>query len=207
MAYDAQDQWKPEDDSVKKQITGMMSSDSPYMKAARNKGHQFANQRGMMNSSIAGQAAEAAAINAALPIAQQDASQIAAKNSADLGFKHQQSLNTQTQGHQMEQIDKEDSIRKDLLKIRETGLKDRFVIEQDTKLQMTDMENAQKKQDSITESLRNMGQQLSQDEQKILVTEHMSEDDRAAALTEVRDIHRQTVDLITSANGIQLDWD
>ena len=62
---------------VSGRLTGLLASDSPYLERARTRGRQFANRRGLLNSSIAAGAAEASAIDAALPIAQGDA-QIAA---------------------------------------------------------------------------------------------------------------------------------
>ena len=52
----------------------LLQSDSPYIQRARTKAKQYANRRGLMNSSIAAGAGETAAIDAALPIAQADAS-------------------------------------------------------------------------------------------------------------------------------------
>jgi len=51
-------------------ITGLLSQDSPYMERARTSGKQYANERGMLNTTMGAQAAEAAAIDAAMPIVQ-----------------------------------------------------------------------------------------------------------------------------------------
>ena len=60
-------------DTVQGQITGLLDSDSQYMTRARARGTNVANSRGLLNSSLAAGASEASAIDAALPIAQQDA--------------------------------------------------------------------------------------------------------------------------------------
>lgn len=70
--------------SVADQLTGLLASDSPYMKLARAAGERTAHRRGMQNSSLAAGASEAAAIAAAAPIASQDASQIHARNQTEL---------------------------------------------------------------------------------------------------------------------------
>ena len=54
-------------------LQGLLASDSPYLAQARKSGERYANRRGLLNSSIAGQASEQEAIQAALPIAQADA--------------------------------------------------------------------------------------------------------------------------------------
>lgn len=61
-------------DLVQTQLNTILASDSPYIVAARQKGREFAAKRGLLNSSIAAGASQTAAIQAALPIARQDAS-------------------------------------------------------------------------------------------------------------------------------------
>ena len=60
-------------DSVSGQLEKILSKDSPVMTRARAGAMQSANSRGLLNSSMAAGAGEAAVIDAALPIAQQDA--------------------------------------------------------------------------------------------------------------------------------------
>lgn len=60
-------------DTVQGQLNSMLSSNSPLMKRAATQGKQFANQRGLLNSSMAAGAAQGAMIDAAMPAAQQDA--------------------------------------------------------------------------------------------------------------------------------------
>lgn len=58
---------------VEKRMLGLLDQNNDYMRNANTKGLQYANQRGLINSSIAAGAARQAALEAALPIAQQDA--------------------------------------------------------------------------------------------------------------------------------------
>ena len=60
-------------DTVAGQITGILDDNSKYIQRARAQGTSYAASRGLLNTSIAAGATEAAAIDAALPIAQQDA--------------------------------------------------------------------------------------------------------------------------------------
>jgi hypothetical protein len=71
-------------DTVASHLQGLLSSDSPYIKSARSSAQQQANQRGLLNSTMAATAGEKAAIESALPIATQDA-----------GYFQQRGLNTQ----------------------------------------------------------------------------------------------------------------
>jgi hypothetical protein len=65
-------------ETVAGQLNTLLSSESPYVKLARSKALETANQRGLLNTSIAAGAGEKAAIESALPIAQQDAQTYAA---------------------------------------------------------------------------------------------------------------------------------
>jgi hypothetical protein len=61
-------------DTVAEQLDRLLKSDSPYLEQARIGAIEQANARGLLNSSLAAGAGEAAAIRAALPIVTQDAS-------------------------------------------------------------------------------------------------------------------------------------
>lgn len=56
------------------QLNNLLAGDSPYIAQARARAAQQSNARGLINSTMGAQAGEAAAINAAMPIAQSDAS-------------------------------------------------------------------------------------------------------------------------------------
>jgi hypothetical protein len=58
---------------VEDRLTGLLSGESKYVEAARTQAQNFANQRGLLNTTMAATAGEKAAIGAALPIASQDA--------------------------------------------------------------------------------------------------------------------------------------
>ena len=63
----------PIKETVQGQMEGIMKSDSPLVTGARTGANQQMNSRGLLNSSLAIQASDQAAYNAALPIAQADA--------------------------------------------------------------------------------------------------------------------------------------
>lgn len=85
MAVDANGNYVLEDDSVANRVAKITSGGSDMMKMARTQGMQAANRRGLGNSTMAIGAAEASALNAAVPIASQEASQVAQRNIAGLG--------------------------------------------------------------------------------------------------------------------------
>lgn len=61
-------------DTVSGQLDAMLGKDSSYINRARAGATQYANSRGLVNSLMAAGAGEGAAIDAAMPIASQDAS-------------------------------------------------------------------------------------------------------------------------------------
>lgn len=89
-----------DDASVANQLTGLLAKDSPYLTLARQSGLRTASRRGLLNSSIAAGASEAAAIAAAAPIASQDAAQIHQRNQVRLEAWNQLRNATTVQGMQ-----------------------------------------------------------------------------------------------------------
>lgn len=85
MGYDANGNWTQEDDSVTNRVTGLLAQNSPLMQQAKTRAKQSANRRGLLNSSMAVGAGQQATLNAALPIASQEANQAHAKNLAAQG--------------------------------------------------------------------------------------------------------------------------
>lgn len=63
---------KPEE-LASNQLQGLLAKDSPLMEMSKTQGKQFAASRGLLNTSIAGEAAQNAMIQNAMPIAIQDA--------------------------------------------------------------------------------------------------------------------------------------
>lgn len=61
--------------SVSEIASGIMGQDSPLMERAATEGRQFANRRGLLNSTLAAQASQGAVLDRVLPMAQQEAAQ------------------------------------------------------------------------------------------------------------------------------------
>jgi len=81
----------PAKETVAGQMTGLLSSNNPYIAEGRQRGVEMANQRGLLNSSISAGAAEREGIKAAMPIATQDAATYFQQGRAnqDIGAKTQ----------------------------------------------------------------------------------------------------------------------
>lgn len=86
--YQADERQVDSKSTVAGQMEGLLSKDSAYMKRAETKGLQQANKRGILNSDFAVSAAHGAAIDAALPIAQQDASTFNNQSLTNQGYSN-----------------------------------------------------------------------------------------------------------------------
>lgn len=97
------------------QLDDMLASNSPLMQRAAMQGRQYANSRGLLNSSMAAEAAQGAMIDRATPIAQQDASTYFKNNQANadrsqqaymanLNYQNQRGLNEQGYGFEIGRI-------------------------------------------------------------------------------------------------------
>jgi len=84
---DVQGQVNPES-TVEGRLSGLLSQNNDYIKRARTEAEQFANRRGMLNTSMAAGAAEGAAIDRALPIAQQDAASFLKQQFINQGYSN-----------------------------------------------------------------------------------------------------------------------
>lgn len=81
--------WQEQDADVAKQVAGVIDVNSPLMKRAATRGVQFASQRGLANSTMAGEAAQRAVLDVAVPIGSQNAAQINQRNVNSQGFQQE----------------------------------------------------------------------------------------------------------------------
>ena len=75
--------------TVEGRLSGLLSQQSPYMDRARQEGVKAANRRGLLNTSMAVGASQGAAIDRALPIAQQDAATFAEQQFRNQGYSNE----------------------------------------------------------------------------------------------------------------------
>lgn len=86
-----------ENELVAGQLDKLLSSENPIMQRARARAAETANERGLINSSFAAQAGEAAVIDAAMPIATADAGTYGRQAMANQGYENQ-ALSEKRQG-------------------------------------------------------------------------------------------------------------
>ncbi len=81
----------PEKQTVSGQLKSILSQGNPYIERAQSGAMDYANSRGLVNSTMAAQAGQAAAIDAALPIANADAGIYNTAELANVGEKNKAS--------------------------------------------------------------------------------------------------------------------
>ena len=89
---------------VENRMSGLLSRNSDYMQRAEARANQISNRRGLLNSSMAVGAAHGAAIDAALPIAQQDASTYGTMNLANLDYSNRAALDAAQASRERENL-------------------------------------------------------------------------------------------------------
>lgn len=88
------------EDTVAWQMDKLLDEQSPYITQARQTGKEYAASRGLLNSSMGAQASQRAAIESALPIAQQDASTYFSQGINNQNLANQFALARQNAGMQ-----------------------------------------------------------------------------------------------------------
>ncbi|MCD6006914.1 hypothetical protein [Halomonas sp. IOP_31] len=86
------------------QLEQILASDSPLMQRAATQGQQLANQRMLLNSSMAGEAAQGAMIDRATPFAQQDAQTYFQNSQANADRQMQSYMSDKQFGQTMQQM-------------------------------------------------------------------------------------------------------
>lgn len=101
----------PATDTVQGQVTNIIDKNSDIMKLAETRGRQQANSRGLLNSSMAVQAGQAAVLDAAVPMAAQDAATSMRAKEINVGAENEFSLQglRGEQAKQLEEISNKNS--------------------------------------------------------------------------------------------------
>lgn len=99
--------WTPQDDRVDTEVSRITSAGGPLMQQAKTDGLATAQRRGLLNSSMAAGAAQGAVLNAALPMAQQNAAQTAQKNLSNQEYGQNRGLQEQKFGYDTQLSDQD----------------------------------------------------------------------------------------------------
>jgi hypothetical protein len=194
MAFDAQGNWKPEDDAVSSRVTALTSQDSPLMQQARAGAMKTAQRRGLLNSTMAARSGEDAAITAALPIASQEASQVATKNQQFMANQ----VATRGQDLDFSATTRGQDIQKDL------GLMSDATTRRAQDFDMS--KNADALAAKAAETLVSAGTNYASMFASIMGNEKMSATDRSNFLASAKAQTQTMQNLVASTMGLNLPW-
>jgi len=211
-------------DTVSGQLQGLLASNSDYIKNAQANAMETANQRGLLNSTMAASAGTKAAIGSALPIAQQDAAYRQESTLQQEQGGIQQGL-YETQGRLASDLSAQESEQQSRLQ-QEKGqieqdlaaqgfeydktLKDIDVnwnqMELDAKMQFSyDQLNADQKQ-AFDATAGDIGTQYMDDYLAILVDPNFATHaDRLAAIEVLNETTKDRYAIAASISGVELD--
>ena len=135
QSYDATLRDVQSPDLVANQMSDLLQSDSPYLTAARTSAAQTAASRGLLNSSMAAGAGELAAIQSALPIAQQDANTSFQQGLTNQGYLNQASQTNAAAQNQLGLLGAQDTATKEQM-----ALQQGYTLEQMDQQQLNDLQ-------------------------------------------------------------------
>lgn len=186
MPYDPNTgMWKPEaNSSTADNVNKLTATDSPFMAQAKARGIDTANQRGLLNSSIAVGASQKAAYDAALPIAQADANISAQKDISAQQFSQNKDLQSQ-QIASTEKIANQNN---------------------DTQLKVADMNVRSNAQDKSAAAAQNYASVYASMVNNINANKDIPADARARYLADAKTFYDNSMRLVEQTYSVDLDW-
>lgn len=202
------------EETVESRLTNLLKKDNPYLKLNETKAQQYANSRGLLNSTMAATAGQKAAIESALPIAQQDASFYQQRNlagqqgeiqSALSGQQAQQqaglydvqgNVTSRLQGEQAQQAQSLEKLRQEWNKI---DLNARVNLEYE-KLDQT-------RKAQFDETSKAIGQDYMKDYMEIMLNPNFkTPEDRQAAANVLKANTESRYKMAAAIAGVALNW-
>lgn len=198
-------------------MTGLLRSDSPYMTAARQRGREYGASRGLLNTSIAGGAAERSAIEAALPIAQQDAAYsqslgtIAAQEAASGRLSAQEAAQAlgMSEAEYQQQVGLsglESRQALELERVQQEGANLRQQAEIEANISMDAMQLGSQERTSLGSAITNLGESFSEQIANIQRDPNVDPDAKTAAIETLSNAYRANLESLMSVYGVSIDW-
>lgn len=205
------------DDSVANKVTAITKQDSPLMQAAATEGLKIANRRGLLNSSIAAGASTGAALDRALPIASQDASQDFQRNSAARSFEYgmaaQDSSQAAADTQQIRDIKSREGLaaeeRNLQTKMQQTEIgyqKGERALDRGLQEKLASWNLKSSDRNAAAQLLTNMESMYQQSYQSVMNNTALSAADRTAQLTSAKNLRDRQLNLVEQMYAIDLTW-
>jgi len=187
-------------------MTRYSEKDNPLMAQARGQAMQISNSRGLLNSSIATQAGEEAALGAVLPLASQDADNAAQKERLGMQLSTQERIALAQIGSQ-ERLANLDIASRERMQGNEISYQTgERALDRSLQEQLAEWNLSSSDRDSAARSVISMEQLYNQQYANIMANTNLSADDRQAQLTAAKALRDRQLDLIQQLYSINLDW-
>lgn len=190
-------------ETVEGRLSGILNSNSDYIKASEAAAQRQANSRGLLNSTMAATAGRKAAIESALPIASQDAGYFQQKGLQQQQGDIQKGL-YETQGDitsklQSEKFDQDMALKQADIEWNKLDLEARMQVEYDR----LDQQN----KDRFDATTSDISESYMRDFLEILANPNFATPaDKQAALNVLNEITKQRYAVAGQIAGVELDW-
>lgn len=179
--------------TVQGQLANVLDSNNPLMQRAETRAKQGMNQRGLLNSTMALQAGQAALYDAALPIAQQDANTYKDVGMQQAGLQQQTNLQTSDIQNQ-----------KDLQQANAQLQTSLQAADSATKMQLAEIENKWRTQIQTSASMANSYQQLTDGITRIMMDPELDGPSKQAAIGNLTTLYNNTLTMQSTLTGLNL---
>lgn len=196
--------------STQQQITGLLGSGNPYVEAARARGERGAHSRGLLNSSIAGQAGEAAAIESAFPIASQDAKFHQDMETLSRQGEIQSRLAGEQYGYDVGRIGAQEtaSSRLSAQDAAQQQEFERFRSEAETLMResLAETQLSSDERRLFAEQVNQLGQQFLTEANNVQRDPEVTHSEKALVIKSLQDAYYAQLESLAAIYGIEVDW-
>lgn len=193
--------------TVKGQLAGILSAESPYIQGARERGRQYAHSRGLLSSSMAAGAAEKSAIESALPIAQQDASTFSQAGLQKQKFDEEKAL-INTQADAASRISAQESEQALMLeREQQQGANYRQAQEIALNERLSAADISLKEKESIANQMAILGDNFQAKLAGIQVDPNLGSGAKTAAIKDLQSVYEANLSSLGSIYGVEIVWD
>ena len=193
--------------TVAGQMEGILAKESPYLQAARERGEQYAHSRGLLSSSMAAGAAEKAAIEAALPIAQQDAATYSKAGLQQQAFEESAGLVDIKAGASSQLAEQEAFHARELENIQQHGANYRQQQEIALKERLSAADVSLAEKGALADSLTALGDNFQAKLAGIQVDPNLNASAKTDAIQTLQEAYEANLQSLGSIYGVEITWD
>lgn len=191
---------------IENRLPALLDSNNAYVGTARARALQAMNNRGLLNSTMAQQAGETAAIEAALQIAGPDAATTATAYRDVLGKNLQTELNAQ-QGTINSQLQSEQiQGNADVTAMQESQQNVRSAFDGMVRQYIADKQLAGEEVKALSATSSEVMQQFMNKYTEVQLNEEMSADDKQLAINDLWTVSQSSLGLAASLQGVEFDF-